>query len=180
MHRVRPWGYLIAVALAVGRPQAFLRQHVEMFYQLVHNSQLARQQSTLSSKNQPPNPTIVRFMSPFKVSRPGQTCSLVPAVCQVSVSPCLLGQKGASQQHSAGRVRWGGLGPGPVGQDAGSRSWRWAGAARGPAGEARAWWPGRGLGRGGAAGRELGPVVVTRLCSTSRGLRRVRVASVPE
>lgn len=35
-----------------------------MFYQLVHNSQLAQQQSPLSSKNQTPNPTIVRVMSP--------------------------------------------------------------------------------------------------------------------
>lgn len=112
-----------------------------MFYQLVQNSQLAQQQSMLSSKDQAPDPTIVRLTSPFKMSRPGQTCSLVPGVHQVSVGLCLLGQKGAGQQHSAGCVRsrparagagktqpWslGGPVPGPIGQGAGPGSWRWA------------------------------------------------------
>ena len=123
-----------------------------MLYQLVQNSQLAQQQSTLSSKNQAPDPTVVRLMFPFKMSRPGQTCSLVPGVCQVSVGLCLMGQKGAGQQHSAGCVRscpthtgtgemqprsLGGPVPGPMGQGAGPGSWRWA-------------WGRRGSSRGGA------------------------------
>ena len=139
-----------------------------MFYQLVHNSQLAQQQSPLSSKNQTPNPTIVRFMSPFQVSQLGQTCSLVPDVRQMLVSLCVCWgrrESVSSTQQSACGATVHALGrPGAGSRPAGCRPWvvvlglgrtvvqqgRHVPSVRGEswAPSGRAWAPGRGAGPG--------------------------------
>ena len=178
MHKLRHGGYWIPCGGGGGTAPGLYG--VACWNALSAGSELttAQQQSTLSSKSQAPDPTVVRLTFPFKMSRPGQTCPLVPGVRQVSVGLCLLGQKGAGQQRSAGcgrpsagshrlghRPRVMALGLGRTGVQQGRRM---PGVRAGRPGWRQEW------------GREPRSVVATCSCSTPRWLRHVCVVIVSE